>query len=306
MRTSRNTILLVALSIFIPQTAPARGANIPTAQMEIPAAGIPSRPAGARTGSQFAQFILHMDSFERELVIRDEILNGNIPDFLRKLVPVKLRYTAHGGQPVSATIFVTPDYLSIGSDNDFLRIPMNLYTAESVATHFGFILPTKKMVDAIYAQSTYHLAPQPMPAGPQMRSTDYYRTHNQMIQQQVEVLGIPSGAFIAGDKKDVVVTNRLARNEGRIAIYGWHRGLGEPIQPLSTVHGAFYADYSHGIRLISDIVLIDGKRQSIYDLLRDPHLANVLSSEGAILNPWGFTSTTQDAQTAAVSLLVDR
>lgn len=137
--------------------------------MEIPAAGIPSRPAGARTGSQFAQFILHMDSLQRELVIRDEILNGNIPDFLRKLVPVKLRYTAPGGQPVTATIFVTPDYLSIGSDNDFLRIPMNLYTAESVATHFGFILPTKKMVDAIYAQSTYHLAPQPMPAGPQMR-----------------------------------------------------------------------------------------------------------------------------------------
>lgn len=282
------------------------GADIPTARMELPAVGIPSRPAWARTGSQFAQSILHMDSLQRELVIRDEILNGNIPDFLRNLVPVELRYAAPGGRRISATIFVTPDYLSIGSDTDFLRIPMNLYTAESVASRFGFILPTKKMVDAIYAQSTYHLAPQPLPAGPEMRSTEYYRTHNQMIQEQVQALGIPSGKLIAGHKKDVVVTNLLARNEGRIAIYGWHRGLGEPIQPLSTVHGAFYADYSHGIRLISDIVLIDGKRQSIYDLLRDPNLANVLSSEGAIPNPWGFTSTSQDAQSTALSLLVDK
>ena len=306
MRTSRYTTLLVAFSICIPQTARIRAANVPTFQTENPTAGIPSRPARALTGSQFAQSILHMDSWQRELLIRDEILNGNIPDFLRKLVPVELRYAAPGGRSISATIFVTPDYLSVGSDTDFLRIPMNLYTAQSVASRFGFILPTKKMVDAIYAQSTYHLAPQPLPAGPEMRSTEYYRTHNQMIQQQVEVLGIPSGAFIAGHKKDVVVTNRLARNEGRIAIYGWHRGLGEPIQPLSTVHGAFYADYSHGIRLISDTVLIDGKRQSIYDLLRDPNLANVLSSEGAIPNPWGFVSSSQDDQTAALSVLPDK
>ena len=306
MRTSRFATLLVVLSIFTPQIVRARGANIPAVQTKNLAGGIPSRPARALTGSQFAQSILQMDSSQRELVIRDEILNGNIPDFLRKLVPVTLRYAVPGGRSISATVFVTPDYLSIGSDSDFLRIPMNLYTAESVASRFGFILPTKKMVDAIYAQSPYHLVPQPMPAGAQMRSTEYYRTHNQMIQEQVQARGIPSGKLISGHKKDVVVTNLLARNEGRIAIYGWHRGLGDPIQPLSTVHGAFYADYSHGIRLVSDIVLIHGKRQSIYDLLRDPNLANVLSSEGAISNPWGFTSTSQDAQTAALSSLVDR
>lgn len=295
-RTSRFATLLLVLSIFMPQIVRARGANIAAVQTENLAGGIPSRPAQALTGSQFAQSILQMDSLQRELVIRDEILNGNIPDFLRKLVPVTLRYAVPGGRPISATIFVTPDYLSIGSDSDFLRIPMNLYTAESVARSFGFILPTKKMVDAIYAQSPHHLVPQPMPAGPQMRSTEYYRTHNQMIQEQVQIRGIPSGELISGHKKDVVVTNLLARNEGRIAIYGWHRGLGDPIQPLSTVHGARYADYSHGIRLISDIVFVDGKRQSVYDLLRDPRLANVLSSEGPIPNPWGFISTSLDAQ----------
>ncbi len=299
MKNSSFAKLLVALLIVTPQFAPANAASLPAVQTRDLAMGIPSRPARALTGSQFAENILQIDSRQRELLIRDEIFKGNIPDFLRRLVPVKLQYAVRGGRPISATIFVTPDYLSIGSDSDFLRIPMNLYTAESVASHFGFILPTKKMVDAIYAQSAYHLVPQPMTAGPQMRSTNYYRTHNQMIQEQVEARSIPLGELISGHKKDVVVTNLLARNEGRIAIYGWHRGLGDPIQPLSTVHGAFYADYSHGIRLVSETVLIDGEPQSIYELLRDPSLANILSSEGAIPNPWGFTSTSQDAQATA-------
>lgn len=48
-----------------------------------------------------------------------------------------------------ATIFVMPDYLSIGSDHDFLLIPMNLYTTVEIAAKTGFILPTKKMVDQI-------------------------------------------------------------------------------------------------------------------------------------------------------------
>ncbi len=152
------------------------------------------------------------------------------------------------------------------------------------------MLPTKKIVDAIYAQAAYHLMPQPMKACPEMRSTEYYRTHNLMVQQQLHALGIQLGELISGDKKDLVVTNLLSFNPGKIAIYGWHRSVGKPIQPLSTVHGAFYADYSHGIRLISDTILINGKRLSIYDALRDPLLAKILSYEGPIPNPWGSSS----------------
>jgi hypothetical protein len=243
-----------------------------------------------------------MDRDQREQAIKDELLRGNLPAFLRKLVPVRLSYETPGGKPLIATIFVAPDYLAIGSNEDFLRIPMDLFTAESVAKQFGFILPTKKMVDAIYAQAAYHLMPQPMKACPEMRSTEYYRTHNLMIQQQMHALGIPLGELISGDKKDLVVTNLLSFNPGKIAIYGWHRSNGAPIQPLSTVHGAFYADYSHGIRLISDTILVNGKRRSIYDALRDPLLAKVLSSEGPIPNPWGFSSPDLQASSSGAPI----
>lgn len=247
---------------------------------------IPPRVNNDLTGSEFARFALHMDSQEREQAIQNEILNGNIPEFLTKLVPVEIDCRLSGNESVSATIFVTPDYLAIGSDPDFLRIPMNLHTATEVADQFGFILPTKKMVDAIYAQARYHLVPQPLPAGPQMRSTAYYTAHNEMIQHQMKVLGVKLGSLVAGDKKDIVMTNLLARNEGRIAIYGWHRSVGHPIQPLSAVHGANYADYSHGVRLVSNVALIDGQPRSVYDVLQNPSTARIFSDEGTIHQIW--------------------
>jgi hypothetical protein len=193
-----------------------------------------------------------------------------------------LEHIPEDGRTIRATIFVTPDYLAIGSDQDFLRIPMDLHTAAVIAGHFGFVLPTRKMVDAIYENSPRRFQPVPMMPGPEMRSTAYYLIHNQTIEHQRLVLGISLGTLVAGHKKDLVVSNVLAGNPGRMAIYGWHRYRGDPIQPLSTAHGTHYADYSHGIRLVSDIVLIDGRYDSIYRVLEDPTLADILSDEGAI------------------------
>ena len=263
---------------------------------------IPEREAQDLTGSQFAQYVSKMNSKEREEAILEEISKGNLPEFLRKLAPVKFQCELENGQRLTATIFVTPDYLAIGSDSDFLRIPMNLHTAVTVAERFGFILPTKKMVDAIYLQSRYHLAPQPLPAGPEMRSTEFYSTHNHMIEDQEHAVGVPLGALVSGDKKDVVMSNRLAMNLGRIAIYGWHRGPGQPIQPLSTVHGANYADYSHGIRLISEWALVNGKLQSIRQLLQNPSTAKILSDEGPIRLDWRVLAAVQDGPAIAAPI----
>src|SRR5262249_8872584 len=142
---------------------------------------------------------------DREQAILDEISKGNLPEFLRKLVPVKLQGQLATGKDLIATIFVTPDYLAIGSDADFLRIPMNLHTAVAGAQRFGFVLPTRKMVDAIYLQSRYRLVPRPLPAGSQMRSTEYYWTHNELIDDQMHAVGLQLGALVSGDKKDVVI-----------------------------------------------------------------------------------------------------
>lgn len=237
---------------------------------------------GRLTGSQFVRYIAGMDAPRREQAVLAEILAGDLPAFLRKLVPVRLDYREPGGRTVNATVFVMPEYLAIGSDSDFLRIPMNLHTASAVATRLGYILPTRKIVDAIYRQSAFHFTPAPMTPGPQMRSTEYYREHNQKIEEQSRALGVVDGELVSGDKKDVVLSPRLTNNPEKLAIYGWHRLNGTPIQSLSTVHGACYEDYSHGIRLVSDVALVDGAPRSVYDLLSDPKTAALISDEGPI------------------------
>src|SRR5215831_13127252 len=114
---------------------------------------IPARLPNALTGSQFAENVSNMDRQQREYAILNQLIEGNMPSFFRKLIPLGLGNRISGGKFISATVFVTPEYLAIGSDTDFLRIPMNLHTAAAIAERFSFLLPTKKIVDAIYDQS---------------------------------------------------------------------------------------------------------------------------------------------------------
>jgi hypothetical protein len=242
----------------------------------------PARSVAASSGSQLARALDNIGDDERELKIRSELLAGNIPEFLRHLQPVVLRAQPGDERHTEITVCVMPDYLALGSDDDFLLIPMRLETALAVAYRYGFMLPTTKLVDAIYAQSEVHLTPQPLPANSSMRSTGYYLHHNELIGEQRIASGTAQGLLISGHKKDLVLTNRLWGNLERVAIYGWHRSNGTPIQPLSTVHGWHYADYSHGARLVSSEILVNDRPQSLYSALQDPQLANMLSSEGVI------------------------
>jgi hypothetical protein len=243
---------------------------------------IPKRPQDAITGTQFGRETTGMTGRERQMRALDELLRGNVPDFLRKLKPVRLSYSSPHGEKITALIWVTPDYLAIGSDEDFLRIPLSYPSAVAAAQAFDCVLPTRKIVDAVYKQATCHLKPDPLPPGPKMRSSEYYLKHREMIRAQRKAAGCAPGELVSGHKKDIVLTNRLNDKPGRIAIYGWHKKNSEPIQPLSTVHGERYADYSHGVRLIYKTVWINGQPRSILEVLQDPRLADVLTYEGLI------------------------
>lgn len=274
----RIAALGVAALVF---SAPARSQSAaspcaPSAQ------DIPPRSAHAHGAREFVDAVAGMNEHERDIAIRNELMAGNIPHFLRNVQPVSLITHLPGGDVVRLTLCVLADYLSIGSNDDFLLVPMGLNTALTVAARFGFTLPTRRIVDLIYRQSTVHMTPQPLPAGDQMRSTHYYQLHNALVKQQRAVAGGTPDVLTAGHKKDLVLSARLWSQPGRVAIYGWHRGIDAPIQPLSTVHGAQYADYSHGVRLVSTVVFVNGQPRSIFDILADPRLAILLSDEGPL------------------------
>lgn len=248
-----------------------------------PVQSIPHRAPDALTGSEFARRVQALSGVARDALIRAQLLAGNMPQFLRHLVPITLESPATSSEGAHRiTVCVLPDYLAVGTNKDFMYVPMGLEAALDIARRFGFDLPTPKLVDAIYEDAVVKLKPQPLPAGDQMRSTAYVVHHNELIQEQRSALDAPLGELTAGHKKDLVLTNRLWEFPGRVAIYGWHKADHEPIQPLSTFHGARYSDYSHGVRLVSNMVTVDGVRRSLTDVLAQPDLAKLLTREGPL------------------------
>ena len=241
---------------------------------------IPERRDDAPSGSAFMKRLEDLSDDAREKEIQAELEHGNLPSFLRHLRPVDVVARAADGRKHRGRFWIMPDYLAIGADDDFVRIPMSPITAQSVADKFDCLLPTRKMVDEIYNQSQIRLPPEPLPAGPLMTSNEYYWSHNEIIAQQLS--SGPLGELVSGHKKDVVITNRLLRNPARAAIYGWHRSDGDPIQPLSSRIRTGMQTYSHGIRLVAPMMVVDGTQRPVADVLRDRVLAPLLSDEGPI------------------------
>ena len=243
----------------------------------------PARRAGAPTGSQFIAETGGMGQVDREVRVLEEVLGGNVPGFLRTFIPVTVNANI-GGNPTTATYYVTCDYLAIGTDADFVRMPMTPLIAQPIADAFDCLLPTRKMVNDIWAAATVKLSPSPISPTTTdiMRTTTYYRHHQTVESQRA---GQPLGQLIAGIKKDVVITPLLASNPGKVAIYGWHYTNGTPIQPLYLGHFDFYADYSHGIRLVKQTMLVNGAPMAVADVLADPDLNVLLSDEGPVVNP---------------------
>lgn len=249
---------------------------------------LPARPANAPSGSEFIASIQQLSGEQRENAILQQILAGNVPEQQRNFKQLQLSAKGSDGQMHRATVNVMPDYLAVGSDSDQVLVPLTPLTAQKIADATGTVLPTRKLVNDIYASAEVKLQPSPKPPGAKMTSTAYFTEHNTTVQKQRLAANAQPGQLIAGHKKDVVISNSLDRKPGTVAIYGWHQPTknqqGKAIQPLSTIHEDTYADYSHGIRLIGGTVRVDGVERSTAEVLRDPVLAGLLSDEGPIKN----------------------
>lgn len=241
---------------------------------------IPVRDPGADTGSQFIQENLNLGGSVREQHILDAFMHGNVPEFLRDFT--EIRYSEGVN---SITYLVTTDYLSIGTDEDYVRMPMNPLTAQKIADKYDCSLPTRKMVNDIWEAAENKLPPLPWgpPYDADMEKTHRVGTHSQRIQKQLA--GKNPFALTAGHKKDVVLTNKLfpKNPKKRVAIYGWHQMNGQVIQDLNTSsHEDTYEDYSHGIRLVINDVIVNGKLMRLQDVFADPKLASLVSDEGVL------------------------
>lgn len=258
-------------------------------------ANFPPRKSNSLAGSVFINKIMNVkESSKRDELICQEILAGNFPDFLRKMVPIVLN--ENGNKLVYNAM---PDYMSVGSDSDYVRVPLGAAYAQKIADSFGCTLPTPKISDQIWSSASVKLAPKPMSSmtteisgkkyspkeflnSGKMTETDSFQEHNRIIQEQAK--NIVPGQLVAGHKKDIVISNQMYGKKNRLGIHGLHDKDGKPIQGGAlSPHSANYSDYSHGIRLIDRSAKLNGKAVDLIDdVAKNKEYAYLISNEGAL------------------------
>lgn len=213
---------------------------------------------------------------DRDSLAVKEILAGNVPSFLKKFSPVDVSIVDSAtGKIVKATYYVSPDYLSVGTDADWARVNITPMAAQQIADSIDCFLPTRKMVDDIYKAAKLKLEPVPMYAF--RDSTPTMWQHHLIIEGQRK----GRKGLIGGIQKDVVISGKISRDgrPNRVAIYGWHKLDGKAIQPLYTGHINWWVDYSQGIRLVYRKIKVGNKWMEYTDVLKDKTLQRLLCDE---------------------------
>ncbi len=252
----------------------------------------PRQPGRQLGGSEFFRDVLGIDpngdryqngvtGLEREKAILRQVEVGNIPDFLRRPQKVVTR-DANGN---TAELSVMPDYLAIGTNEDWVRVPITPILARAIADRYGLELPTRKVADAVYSQADVRLTGEGMVGNSRdqqfMQGNGFYLKHNQMIDRQLG--GTSDGALVAGHKKDIIFSRYAASNPDRLDFYGLFRSNGTAIQDAGGgPHDNLYVDYSHGARFVGETVVVNGQPMRYSEVLSNPRLAGLLSDEGTV------------------------
>ncbi len=256
-----------------PATTPPRG-QLQVVSEHAPETFVSTGPPG--TGSAFAATIQNLTGTAREQRILNAVLSGGIPPSISNYVAIQTSIPGHSG-----TFYVSPDFLGVGTAEDWIRMPMYPATAQRILDARGDVLPTKHMADLIHQQATQKIgftAHQPS-TGVARDSTEMYRRSNaDALRKQT----VPNGTLVAGHKKDIVVGRLVASNPSKVVIYGGWYDSGERIQPYQAPHSKNYVDYSHGVRAVKALMRVDGQQMAVADVLQNPALAGLLSDEGTV------------------------
>src|SRR5688572_1591692 len=161
----------------------------------------------ALTGNEFYRQTFAMKWKARDSFALKELLAGNIPAFLQRFVPVYIsHFDSVSGREVKATFYVAPDYLAIGNNKDWARIPLTPMAAQAVADTLDCFLPTRKMVNDIYQAAEVKLEPVPMYA---FRDSTITMWHHHLI---IEGQRRGKKGLVAGIKKDLVISEKIKKD----------------------------------------------------------------------------------------------
>ena len=160
------------------------------------------------------------------------------------------------------------------------------------------VLPTAKMCDIIWQKAAVKLSPLTRQITSKTAAmADQSNRIDQAIGEQTGLVGnlgkywvltnkllVDSPGCAVGTPTPIHVPNVCAN-------YGWYVHSGSSpavtpglrvIQPVSRCHDRLHVDYSQEIQFVFQQIVLDGQPGNLQDVLMDPALAPLLSSEGAL------------------------
>lgn len=203
--------------------------------------------AEPKTASDITPEFLARKGSDREEFIFRMVQEGHVPDFLR--ISCRIEVTVDVNNPYY--LEVAPDYLCLGTDEDFMYAQCTARTAQRVCDLIGAMLPTPRMVDLVWLNARGRFEPRPQggPYDHSMASSERLVRQSLVIQADRGRHGAPLGALVAGHAKDYVLSPKTPK--GKTCIYGWHQLTGGVIQPVNArSHALDYVDYSQMARFV--------------------------------------------------------
>lgn len=255
---------------------------------------LPERKKDSITGSQFMVELEKIYGPKYEEAVIREVLAGNVPDFIRpenwKEIKIKEKI---GGLFVTMTIRVAPDYLAIGSNDDYVRVPLSPIGLQTLLSQMDAALPTKKIVDIIDkeahdgllklvdAKAVSKRSGIPLDKGTTyMIKPDFTWSASILADELISGKKLPKMSLVSGHKKDVIVHPVPIEAKRNLIQYRPNHPQG--LDFLN--HFKDHTDYSLGARLVDSVVRVQitgerevDKNMKYSDIIMDPQLFRLLS-----------------------------
>lgn len=273
------------------------------------------------TGSEFLKQVWDVRIPMLSKLGLNEMLKGNMPSFLDDRIACHTEAVIDGGY-YRLTYYVKPNYLAIGTDEDYVLWPLsiidlqNFCNAQMVTSVSDpndqtpkWFIATKKLVLNNWYASACKIPPQALGASADMTWPVKIQQEQKQINEQMLKKGCKLTAFCRA-KKAYISAPKMAndgstggpKTEGILHFTGWY-GF-EKIIPDERVVGSFngmpvygvqagdetgnheasYADYSHGCDVIYYDCDVNGMQFTFDELCTHPKLHVLVSDEG-MFNP---------------------
>jgi hypothetical protein len=235
------------------------------------------------------QYGLIADPTARHMFVIQQVAALNMPSSMLSFVTIKVT----GQKGTEVEFEVSPHPLRIGTDKDWIEVPLDGPHSLAAAKLVGCTLPTLWMAkqtdlmvrktrgmvhffDALEITNMTTIDWDPKrPDGSLLRSPALFQRRNELLQAWLTENKFENQRLVGGYYKDIIQPDLsdglLVKN--RLWTYGGYDDQGDLIQPVSGMHLSNYFDYATLPRFVKLWLKVDDQKMTINDFTNNADYA---------------------------------